>query len=397
MPIYLDHAATSPLRPQARDAWLAAHDSLGNPSSIHASGQQARMRLETAREAIARHLGAEPIEVVLTSGGTESINLAIKGIYWQRQRSGAGRRILTTAAEHHATLDAIKWLTEYQGAEVGFIDVDETGCIRLDHLERELSAGDVALVTSLHANNEVGTVQPVRAVCSLAARFGVPSHIDAVSSLGSLPVSLHEFGASAVSVSAHKVGGPVGVGALAVGRNVSVDALLHGGGQQRGMRSGTLDVAGAASFAAALDAAADDAVVARLRQLRDLCIHELRAAVPDAVLLGADAAAELNDNGVSVPARLPGNAHFLFPGAQGDSLLYLLDMAGVSVSTGSACQAGIPEPSHVVRAMGGDADAAKSVLRITLGWDTREEDVRALVEALPDAYARARRAGFSNR
>lgn len=397
MSIYLDHAATSPLRPEARDAWLAAHETNGNPSSIHASGQRARMHLETAREGIARHLGAQPIEVVCTSGGTESINLAIKGLYWSRQREGAGNRILTTAAEHHATLDAIKWLVENQGAEVTFIDVDETGCIRLEQLDRELSAGNVALVTSLHANNEVGTVQPVRAICELAERHGVPAHIDAVSSLGSLPVSLHEFGAAAVSVSAHKVGGPVGVGALAVSRTVTADALLHGGGQQRGMRSGTLDLAGNAAFAAALEVACTDAAREHLRYLRDLLIAEVRASVPEARLLGADPDATLDDNGLLQPARLPGNAHFEFPGAQGDSMLYLLDMAQISVSTGSACQAGIPEPSHVVLAMGGSEQAAKSVLRITLGWDTTEADVRALAAALPDAYAKARRAGFSNR
>lgn len=397
MPIYLDHAATSPLRPEARDAWLAAHETHGNPSSIHASGQRARMHLETAREGIAKHLGAAPIETLLTSGGTESINLAIKGLYWARQRAGAGTRILTTAAEHHATLDAIKWLVQHQGAEVTFVEVDETGCIRLDHLQRELERGEVALVTSLHANNEVGTVQPVRAICALAATHGVPTHIDAVSSLGSLPVSLHEFGASAISVSAHKVGGPVGVGALAVGRDVSVDALLHGGGQQRGMRSGTLDLAGAAAFAAALDVACTEDARARVRDLRDRCIREVLAAIPEASLSGADPNGVLDDQGVSVPARLPGNAHFRFPGAQGDSLLYLLDMAQISVSTGSACQAGIPEPSHVVLAMGGDADAARSVLRITLGWDTTEYDVNALITALPDAYQRARKAGFSNR
>lgn len=395
MPIYLDHAATTPIRPAARDAWLAAHERVGNPASIHAHGQSARASLESSRERLARHLGAQTIEVVLTSGGTESINLAIKGFWWAANPvpgAPARPRILTTRAEHHATLDAVEWLVAHQGAEVGFVPVDARGRVDLDALERLLTDGAdrTAVISVLHANNEVGTVQPVAELGELGRRFGVPVHIDAVASLGHEDVDLRGWGVQAVSVSAHKVGGPVGVGALVVSRDATLEALVHGGGQQRGLRSGTQDVAGAAAFAAALDEAVDPAERERLRALRDALIQGIREAIPEARLRGADPAG-------GAAARLVNNVHFTFPGAQGDSLLYLLDMAQLSASTGSACQAGIPEPSHVLLAMGDDEATARGALRFTLGWDSTSADVAALLEALPTAYNTARRAGLSNR
>lgn len=395
MPIYLDHAATTPMRPAARAAWLAAHERVGNPASIHAHGQSARASLEAARERLARHLGAQAIEVVLTSGGTESINLALKGFWWaQNATPGAPTRprILTTRAEHHATLDAVEWLVARQGAEVEFVPVDAVGRVDLAALERLLEAGasQTAVISVVHANNEVGTVQPVREIGELGRRFGVPVHIDAVASLGHEDVDLRGWGVQAVSVSAHKVGGPVGVGALVVSRDATVEALVHGGGQQRGLRSGTQDVAGAAAFAAALDEAVAPGERERLRGLRDSLIHGIRAAVPEARLRGADPETD-------AAGRLVNNVHFTFPGAQGDSLLFLLDMAQLSASTGSACQAGIPEPSHVLLAMGDDEATARGALRFTLGWDSTPDDVAALLAALPTAYETARRAGLSNR
>jgi cysteine desulfurase len=391
MPVYLDHAATTPMLSTAVDAYSGALRLVGNPSSIHSQGQNARRMLEEARETVAASLGAEPVEVVFTSGGTESVNLGIKGLFWARNATGAGGtpdaagarglprpRILVPRAEHHATIDAVEWLERHEGAVVEWVPVDEVGRVRLDVLERML-APEVALVTLLTANNEVGTIQPVDEVVALAARHGVPVHADAVSSFGHLPVDFSASGLAALSVSAHKVGGPFGIGALVLARSATAEPLIHGGGQQRA-RSGTQDAPGAVAFAAAVSEGHPD-----LTALRDRVIDGVRAAVPEAVLRGDPV------------DRLPNNAHFTFPGCAGDSLLLLLDMAGVSVSTGSACQAGIPEPSHVLLAMGLTENEARGALRITVGRTTTEADVDALLSALPDAVGRARRAGYSDR
>jgi cysteine desulfurase len=425
--IYFDYAATSPMRPAVIEAYAAALSVVGNPASIHSQGQQAKRMLEESREHIAASLGADPIEVTFTSGGTESVNLAVKGLYWG---AGAGRtRILTTRAEHHATIDAVEWLAAAQGAAVDWIPVDALGRIDLAALERALG-DDVALVSTLWANNEVGTIQPIAEIVALAARHGVPVHADAVAAYGSLPIDFHASGLAALSVSAHKIGGPVGIGALLVARSESVVPLIHGGNQQR-FRSGTQDAAGAVAFAAATTAAVASLATpvppdlepepqlelrpepqlefrpepqlelepgpvpervpvpepARPRRLRDRLVAGIRTAVPDAVYRG-DPSAE---------GRLPGNAHFTFPGCEGDSLLFLLDVAGFSVSTGSACQAGVPEASHVLLAMGLTESEARGALRFTLGQCTTEAEVDALVAALPAAVARARAAGLADR
>jgi cysteine desulfurase len=277
---------------------------------------------------------------------------------------------------------------------VDWIPVDDTGRIDLDALEHSIAAdpSSVALVTLLAANNEVGTIQPVADVAALAAAHGIPVHVDAISAYGHVPIdfaALHRAGVSALSISAHKIGGPVGIGALVLSRQAKVVPLIHGGGQQRQVRSGTQDVAAAVSFAVAASAAIGNmpAENARLSALRDRLVDGVREAVPDAVLNGA----------APGPDRLPGNAHFTFPGCEGDSLLFLLDVAGVSVSTGSACQAGIPEPSHVLRAMGRSEVEARGALRITLGHTSTEADVDALLAALPGAYAQASKAGLADR
>lgn len=375
MSIYLDHAATTPLRPEVLEAYVSALGVVGNPSSIHSQGQQAKRMLEEARERIAASLGADPVEVTFTSGGTEAVNLAVKGLYWARGR----RRILTSRAEHHATLDAVEWLVAHEGAVVDWIPVDGLGRLDLAYLAAAL-ADDVALVSVLWANNEVGTIQPVAEVVALAAAHGVPVHCDAVSAYGHVPVSLD--GLAALSVSAHKVGGPVGVGALAISRSASVTPLLHGGNQQRA-RSGTQDAAGAVAFGVAATLVERGLPVDTA--LRDRLIAGVRAAVPDAVLRG------------DAVDRLPGNAHFTFPGCEGDSLLFLLDVAGFSVSTGSACQAGVPEASHVLLAMGVPESEARGALRITLGPDSTAAEVDAFVAALPAAVAQARAAGLADR
>jgi cysteine desulfurase len=372
--IYLDHAATTPMTADVLEAYTSALSVVGNPSSIHSQGQAVRRMLEDARHTIAASIGADPVEVTFTSGGTEAINLAIKGLYWAAPDRN---RIIATRAEHHATIDALEWLEQHEGAVIEWVPVDGFGRIDLAALEAALD-DDVALVTTLWANNEVGTIQPVERITALAAAHGVPVHVDAVSAYGSIPVDFAASGAAALSVSAHKIGGPVGVGALVIGRAASVTPLIHGGNQQRG-RSGTMDAAGAHAFATAAAALPGP----HLAPLRDRLIAGVSAGVPEAVLRGDPV------------DRLPGNAHFTFPGCEGDSLLFLLDAAGFSVSTGSACQAGVPEASHVLLAMGVDERDARGALRFTLGATTTAADVDAIVAAVPEAVARARAAGLA--
>ncbi|WP_315549211.1 cysteine desulfurase family protein [Microbacterium aurum] len=387
MTIYLDHAASAPVRAVARDAWLAASAIAGNASSVHGAGQAARRLLEESREAIAAVVDCDPIEVVLTSGGTESVNLALKGLWWARP-AGA-EAIVLPDGEHHATIDTAAWL-QTQGARIRAVPLDGVG--RIDPNGFAAACADdgerpAALATALVANNEVGTVQDAAALAAAAASAGVPLHLDAVGALGHLPVGFAHWrgdarraaGLVALSVSGHKVGAPVGTGALVVSRHAALAPLLHGGGQQRALRSGTPDVAGAAALAAALTEAEAERVAEsqRLSGLRDRLIAGIRTGVPDAELLG------------DPRHRLPGNVHVLFPGAAGETLLFLLDVAGIAVSTGSACQAGVAEPSHVVLALGRDERAARSVLRITLGRTTTDADVDAVLAALPGAYARA--------
>ncbi|MFC9558172.1 cysteine desulfurase family protein [Agromyces sp. NPDC056965] len=405
--VYLDHAATTPMLPEAIDALTAALAVVGNPSSIHSAGQQAKRLLEESRERIAATLGADGIEIVFTGNGTEAVNLAIKGLWWQRRTNAATgaerRRILVPAGEHHATIDTVEWLVAHEGAEVVELPLDEVGRVRLDVLADELERGaaSVALVTMLWANNEVGTIEPVEEVARLTARAGVPLHVDAVAAYGQVPIDFHGIrratdaprgaGLVALSVSAHKIGGPAGIGALVLDRSAAVEPLIHGGGQQRKVRSGTQDVAAAASFAAAADIVASrlDADTARMAALRDRVIAGVVGAVPEARLSG--------DAGPGASVRLPGNAHFSFPGCEGDSLLFLLDAAGVAVSTGSACQAGVPEPSHVLMAMGRSEADARGALRITIGHASTDADVDAFLAALPAAHTQAARAGLAAR
>jgi cysteine desulfurase len=387
MTVYLDHAATSPLRPEVLEAYTAALGVVGNPSSIHGAGQAARALLEDGREQIAASLGADAVEVVLTGGGTEAVNLGIKGLFWARVSTNR-RRIIVPMAEHHATIDSVEWLAAHEGAILDWIEVDAVGRIRLDALEAALAVStgstgesDVALVTALWANNEVGTLQPVAEIVAAAARYGVPVHLDAIAAYGSVPIDFHASGAAALSVSAHKIGGPVGVGALLVARSATVEPLLHGGNQQRA-RSGTQDAAGAAAFGVAAGLAHPS-----LAALRDRLVRGIQDSVEGAVLRGDPDPA----------GRLPGNAHFTFEGCEGDSLLYLLDVAGFAVSTGSACQAGVPEASHVLLAMGLSEADARGALRFTLGPDTTAAEIDALLEALPGVVAQARAAGLAAR
>jgi len=361
----------------------------GNPSSLHGAGRRARRAVEDARETLAAAAGAHPSEVIFTSGGTEADNLAVKGLFWARHDENPRRtRILCSAVEHHAVMDTVEWLERHEGAEAVWLPVDAEGAVRLDAVQRELERDpeSVALVTVMWANNEVGTIQPVAEIVELASRYGIPVHSDAVQAFGSVPVDFRASGLAAMSVSGHKLGGPVGVGALFLGRAIKLTPVQHGGGQERDVRSGTLDTPAIAAFAAAAEAVTAnlDAEGERISRLRDRLIAGVRDAVPDAVLRGAP-----GDD------RLPGNAHFTFPGCEGDSLLFLLDLAGVESSTGSACTAGVPRPSHVLLAMGLDEDTARGAQRFTLGHSSTDADVDALLKALPEACSRARQAGMA--
>ena len=389
---YLDHAASTPMLPEAVDtvtaAVTAALSAAGNASSLHTAGRRARRTVEESRERLASALGARPSEVVFTASGTESDNLAVKGIWWSRRDADPRRtRILASAVEHHAVLDAAQWLADHEGATVEWLDVDEHGVVQPDVLRAaiERDPSDVALVSVMWANNEVGTVQPVRRLAEVAHEHGIPFHSDAVQAVGQLPVDVAASGVDALTLTGHKFGGPLGVGALVLGREIACTPLLHGGGQERDVRSGTLDTPAVAglSVAAALAVERRPELSARLAALRDDLVRRVLDAVPDAVL-----------NGVPVPSagRLPGNAHFSFPGCEGDSLLLLLDARGVEVSTGSACSAGVARPSHVLLAMGADEDTARSSLRFSLGHTSTTADVDALLQALPAVVERASRA-----
>ncbi|KAA6219789.1 cysteine desulfurase family protein [Streptomyces filamentosus] len=385
---YLDHAATTPMLPEAIEAMTAHLAVTGNASSLHAAGRRARRTVEEGREALAAALGARPSEVVLTSGGTEADNLAVKGLYWSRRAADPRRtRVLASPVEHHAVLDAVDWLAGHEGAEVEYLPVDAYGRVHPEAL-REAIARDpesVALATVMWANNEIGTVMPVRALADAAADFGVPLHADAVQAVGQLPVDFAASGLAAMTVSGHKIGGPYGIGALLLGREHTPVPVLHGGGQERHVRSGTLDVPAVAAFAVAarLATAGQETFAREIGALRDALVTAVRTAVPDAILGG------------DPDGRLPANAHFTFPGCEGDSLLLLLDAAGIACSTGSACTAGIAQPSHVLLATGTDPDLARGTLRFSLGHTSTEDDVKAVAEAIGPAVERARTAGLS--
>jgi cysteine desulfurase len=385
---YLDHAATTPMLPEAVQAMTAHLTVTGNASALHSAGRRARRTVEEARETLAAALGARPSEVVFTGGGTEADNLAVKGLFWSRRDADPRRvRVLASPVEHHAVLDAVHWLADHEGAVVEWLPVDAYGRVLPEVLREALErADDVALVTAMWANNEVGTVFPVRELAEVAREFGVPMHSDAVQAFGQLPVDFAASGLDAMAVTGHKVGGPYGVGALVLRREDTLVPLLHGGEQERG-RSGTLDVPAVAAFATAAALAAErrEEFVREVGALRDVLVAGVRTAVPDAVLNG-DPAPE---------GRLAANAHFSFPGCEGDALLLLLDAQDIACSTGSACTAGVAQPSHVLLAMGRTPEEARGTLRFSLGHTSTAQDVAAVVDAIAPAVARARAAGLS--
>lgn len=395
--VYLDHAATTEVLPAAIDAMVEQMRAGGNPSSLHAVGRDARATVEYARERIARAIGADPAEVIFTSGGTEADNLAVKGIYWKRREEDPQRtRILVSSIEHHAVEDTCEWLEKAEGAHIEWIPVDECG--RVDpQTVRELiekNPDDVALVTVMWANNEVGTVQPIPEIAAIAAEYGIPMHSDAVQAFGAVPIDFHASGTTTLAISGHKIGGPMGIGALVATRAVQMTPVLHGGGQERSVRSGTIDAPAIAGFAEAAVHAVEHLPEesARIAALRNELVAAVSALIPQAHLSGEDPLTEEYPG----QKRLPGNAHFTFENAEGDTLLFLLDMQGISSSTGSACNAGVTRPSHVLIAMGMDEDTARSAQRFTLGHSSTGADIARLIATLPTAYTQAAKAGLSS-
>ncbi|MGE5289288.1 MAG: cysteine desulfurase family protein [Micromonosporaceae bacterium] len=385
---YLDHAATTPMVPEALASMTAELSRLGNPSSLHNAGRRARRVVEESREQIAAALGARPSEVIFTSGGTEADNHAVKGMFWARQAADPRRRrVLAGAAEHHAVLDSVRWLASRQGAEVTWLEVDDRGRVRPDVLRAaiEPDPGSIALVSVMWANNEVGTVQPIAELAEIAHEYGIWFHTDAVQAVGQQEVDFAACGADALTVTGHKIGGPVGAGALLLTRGIEPVPVLHGGGQERDVRSGTLDTPAIAAFATAVELAAERTPehAKHLAGLRDDLIRQVRSAVPDAILNGDEPG----------PGRLPGNAHFSFDGCEGDALLMLLDAKGIACSTGSACTAGVAEPSHVLLAMGAGEARARGSLRFSLGHTSSQRDVDAVGAVIAEVVERARRAG----
>ncbi len=388
MVVYLDHAATSPIRPEVLECYTQHLSLVGNPSSVHSSGQLARKALEEAREQVANAIGANRNEVIFTSGGTESDNLAIKGLFWARNKDASRPLIVSAATEHHAVIDPIDWLEKEQGAEAVWVPVDERGVVDLVWLKEFLTNNHerVALISLMWANNETGVITDINEVVELAKTFDIPVHSDAVAAFGHISINFAQTGLTAMSITAHKVGGPVGVGALVVARSAKLTSLVHGGGQERAMRSGTMNAAGAKAFGLACELAVSilDSHRAHTVILRDRLVEGVLKLVPTARFSRADA------------PGLPDNAHFTFAGCSGDSLLFLLDQAGVCVSNGSACQAGVTAASHVLLAMGRDESEASGCLRMTFSHTNTIEDVDAFLAALPQAHASAHRAGYTS-
>ena len=390
MPVYLDHAATSPIRPSVLAHYTKALEQVGNPASVHSFGQSSRQILEEAREIIAESIGCDRNEVIFTSGGTESDNLAVKGLYWHRHGQDHNRTLVVTSrAEHAAVLDSVNWLVAEQGAEVHFVSMSDDGVLDLEELSEVLEkrSDQIALVSLMWANNEIGVVHPITKITELARAQSIPVHSDAIAALGHIPLNFAASGLSALTITGHKVGAPVGVGALILARSEKLTPVVHGGGQERNLRSGTPDAAAASAMAIAVkEAVGDQAELQNLHaRLSARLVSGVREVAPDVKVSSEHA------------PRLSNNVHFRFPGCLGDSLLYLMDVHGVSISTGSACSAGVSSPSHVVLSLGAGSDEAMGTMRITFGHNSSEADVDAFLEAFPRAYEGAKKAGLTRR
>lgn len=383
MSIYLDYAATVPMPAEILAKYTEALEVIGNPSSIHSYGQSARQMLEESRESIALAVNADRNEVIFTSGGTESNNLAVKGLFQERNKEFTSRKkIVSTYTEHHAVIDAIEWLEKYEGAEAVWVPVAEDGEINFKWFQNYLAEHyqEIALVAFMLANNETGVITDVKKFAAAANEYGIPSHSDAVAAFGYLPIDFRGLGLSTMAISAHKVGGPVGVGALLVSRTAKLKSQIQGGGQERGIRSGTMNAAGAKAFAHAAEVAVQN-MDAHNEHNRKL-IEKIRQTVLEQIP-GARFSRDEQPG-------LAHSAHFTFADTKSDSLLFLLDQAGFAASAGSACQAGVARPSHVLIAMGRSEAEANGTLRITVNAATSTEDIKRLLEILPAIVATAR-------
>jgi cysteine desulfurase len=379
--IYLDHAATTPMVQPAIDALTAQILKTGNASSLHSTGRSVRKELEEARELIAKAAGCAAIDVIFTGTGTEADNLAIKGLYWLGAKDGK-KVIITSTFEHHAVMDPIKWLQEHEGATVIEIPVDKSGSLNLAALQEAVNqqGEKVAFISIMHSNNEIGTVQPIDQVVKIAG--DIPVHTDAVQSFGKIEFDFNQLGLAAATISAHKVGGPLGVAALILKKGVSIEPVLHGGGQERDIRSGTFNAPGIIAFAAAASNAMAQmkARDIKIRQLKSLLITKVLAAVPDAWVNGQ------SEN------SLPGVANITFPGTDNEGLLLLLDMAGIACSTGSACSAGVHRPSHVLMAIGLTEEETTSSLRFSLGESNTAEEIEKLASVIASVVEKSKSA-----
>lgn len=385
MSIYLDHAATTPMVDAAIEAMTAQMKKLGNPSSLHTHGRRIRKEVEGAREIIAGALGCLPSEVIFTGSGTEADNSALKGLFWAGQATGRNI-VVISAIEHHAILDPAHWLAAHEGAELVLIGVDSQGVLNLSELTDLMArrGDEIAVISVMASNNETGVIQPIAQVAELAKAYSIPVHSDAVQSFGKVPLSFNELGVTALTLSAHKIGGPLGIGVLVLRRALEIPALLHGGGQEREIRSGTLNAPSILAFAAAVEESVErfDARNFHVEQIRDDFSKRILEVIPDAYINGIEA------------ARVPGIINVTFPGTESEILLLLLDAEGISCSTGSACSAGVQRPSHVLLAMGHDDRSARSTLRFSLGATSTFQEIDETLRLLPSVIERARMANL---
>jgi cysteine desulfurase len=384
--VYLDNAATTPISEVALQAFIEQSRQLGNPSSLHTYGRRVRKDVEEAREKLAGLIGCHSSEIIFTGSGTEANNLAIKGAYWHRNQSGKQRNVIVISAfEHHAVLDPARWLEDFEGAELVEVPVTREGFVNLSELRNVVLErhDEIALISIMHSNNEVGTVQPMDDISKIAQEFEIPLHTDAVQSLGKVPLSFKDLGLFAMTISAHKVGGPIGVGALILQKGIDITPILHGGGQERDIRSGTLNAAGIIAFVAATQSAMRDleSNAVKISTLRKKLVAAIQSEISDATL-----------NGVLEGATLPGIANISFPNTESDALLLLFDAEGIACSTGSACSAGVQEASHVLMAMGMSEKEARSSLRFSLGTGNSDSDIEYLQTCIKRVIDRARAA-----
>ena len=383
--VYFDNAATTPISGVALAAYEAQIRKTGNPSSLHGFGREVRKDLESARENLATIVGCHSSEIIFTGSGTEADNLAIKGIFWHRNSEDSKRKVIVISGfEHHAVLDPTRWLGENDGAEIIEIPISRSGKLDLEFLQTLVkNRGDeIALISVMHVNNEIGTIQPIKKIVEIADQKSIPVHTDAVQSLGKVKVSYAELGVFAMTISAHKVGGPVGVGALILKKGIEITPLLHGGGQERDIRSGTFNAPGIVAFVAAAQAAERDREknLLQVEKVREAFLKVLTESVSDFWING------------ETDSQIPAIINIGFPGTESDSLLLLFDTEGIACSTGSACSAGVQQPSHVLLALGLSEKEARSSLRFSFGPQNSMSDIEYFAACIPKVIERARAA-----